>query len=108
MGKRPPTGYRDDPELRAAFEEGGRAIGRAIMWNPEQEDYFWKTLKGIGLWPRWYLTAFKNLYADENPRELRRSVKNRYRRKLAKRKARANLEEVRRKANDSELFQDGR
>ena len=77
------------------------------MHKPENEEYFWGLVKKLDLWPRWYLTAFKNLYADENVTEYRRVRKKRYQRKLAKAKTRATLEGVRQQANDSELLQDG-
>ena len=108
MRKRPPNGYREDLEFQAAYEEGGRSIGRAIMWDKSQEVYFWNLLKGIDLWPRWYLVAFKNVYSTENPTEYRRARARRYSKRLAKEKTRATLEGVRQKANDSKLFQDGR
>lgn len=78
------------------------------MWDLSKEEYFWDLVKGIGLWPRWYLTAFKGFYGDENPKEQKAVKMKRYRRKLAKAKKRATLEGVRKRANDSELFQDDR
>ena len=117
MRKRPPYNYRELPEVREAYEEGGRSLGRAILWDPSKEEYFWNLLKGCDLWPRWYLAAFKGLYSDENPLERKRSIKNRYQQKLAKRRKLDTLEEIREQAarrltahpepNDPELLQDG-
>ena len=76
-----PLDYKQDPELRAAYEEGGRAIGRMIMHDPDREQYFWKLMGPLKLWPRWYLLGFKGLYSEENPMEAKRVIKRRYRRK---------------------------
>ena len=81
MMKGVPRNYKTDPDLRAAYEEGGRAIGRMIMHDPDREEYFWKLLKPLKLWPRWYLLGFKGLYAEENPLESRRVIDARMRRK---------------------------
>ena len=76
-----PLDYKQDPELRAAYEEGGRAIGRMIMHYPDREEYFWKLMRPLKLWPRWYLLGFKGLYSEENPLERQRVIEGRYRRK---------------------------
>lgn len=76
-----PLDYKQDPELRAAYEEGGRAIGRMIMHDPDREEYFWKLMGPLKLWPRWYLLGFKGLYSEENPLERQRVIKRRCRRK---------------------------
>ena len=62
-----PKNWKSDPQLHAAFEEGGKAMGKAIYTNPEQEKYFWKLVGPLKLWPRWYLGAFASLWAAENP-----------------------------------------
>ena len=76
-----PRNYKNDPDLRAAYEEGGRAIGRIIMHHPEREEYLWKLLKGVKLWPRWYLLGFKGLYSMEHPAERQLVLDRRCRRK---------------------------
>lgn len=82
--KRPPNGYKSDPVVREAYEEGGRAIGRMILHYPDREEYFWKLMSPLKLWPRWYLLAFKGLYSEENPLERKRVIKRRYERKKRK------------------------
>ena len=66
-------------QARNAYEEGGRSIGRQIMYDPAAEARIWKMLSGLKLWPRWYLKAFARLYADDNPQEYERIRKRRYR-----------------------------
>lgn len=83
-----PRNYKQNPELRAAYEEGGRAIGRMILYDPDREEYFWKLVKGLGLWPRWYLLGFKGLYCEENPVERQRVLDRRCRRKKRNRRLR--------------------
>ena len=70
---------RQREEAREAYEEGGRAMGRQIMYDPSAEARLWKMLSGLGLWPRWYLKAFAALYREENPTEYERVRKRRYR-----------------------------
>ena len=60
-------GWRD--EVEPAYEEGGEAIGRAIMYDPESEAKMWHLLGGTGIWPRWYLKCFATLYRQAHPRE---------------------------------------
>lgn len=69
----------DKEEVRPFYEEGGRAIGRQIMYNPDAEKQIWKLVSGLRLWKRWYLQAFVRLYAEENPTEYERIRKRRYR-----------------------------
>lgn len=79
-----PRGWTKCPELQAAFEEGGRAVGKALMWDKSRESYFWSVVSGLRLWPRWYLLCFRTLYIRENPDEyLRYRIwkKNKQRRK---------------------------
>lgn len=77
-----PGKWREDEEFLAAYEEGGQSIGRALMYNPEKEAYFWSLLGGIGLWPRWYLKGFKAMYRSLHPREANTlKVRNRRRNK---------------------------
>ena len=66
-------------EARPFYEEGGRAIGRKILHDPEAEPQLWKLVEGLGLWKRWYLRAFCRLYSAENPTEYERVRKQRYR-----------------------------
>lgn len=64
------TGWRD--EVIPAYEEGGEAIGRALMYDNSKESYYWALVSGLGLWPRWYLSAFKTLYRERNKTEMER------------------------------------
>lgn len=84
MGRKDPKNYKQDQDLIDAYEEGGRAIGRMILHDPEQEEYLWGLFDGIKLWPKWYLYGFRCLYRDENPDEARRAIARRYRRKKSK------------------------
>jgi hypothetical protein len=81
MGRKDPRNYKQDQDLIAAYEEGGRAIGKMILHTPDREEYLWKLLKGVKLWPKWYLYGFRCLYRDENPVEARRVIARRYHRK---------------------------
>lgn len=54
------------------------------MYDPDREEYFWKLLRGLKLWPRWYLLGFKGLYGEENPLERQRVIQARMRRKKRK------------------------
>lgn len=95
-----PRNYKEQPAVREAYEEGGRSIGRAILYQPDREAYFWNLLKGLDLWPRWYLLAFKGLYCEENPLEHRRAVKNRYRKGKRLKRRRQEAESALDKARD--------
>lgn len=55
-----------------AYDEGGEAIGRAIMYDPGKEPYYWSLVGGTGIWPRWYLKCFATLYRERNRREYER------------------------------------
>lgn len=79
-GKGLPRTWREDEEFISAYEEGGQAIGRALMYSPDKEPYFWTLLGGIGLWPRWYLKGFKAMYRSLHPTEVN-NLKVRNRRK---------------------------
>ena len=102
--KRPPFNYREIPEVREAYEEGGRSIGRAIVHDPTKEEYFWKLLGPVNLWPRWYLDAFRGLYADEHPAEHQRLIKRRYEQKKARERRLRSEQETYKAANDRYLL----
>jgi hypothetical protein len=59
--------WRD--EVVPAYEEGGEAIGRTLMYHPEKEPELWKLMAGTEIWPRWYLKCFATLYRQAHPRE---------------------------------------
>ena len=67
-------GWRD--EVEPAYEEGGEAIGRAIMYDPESEAKMWHLLGGTGIWPRWYLKCFATLYRERNLKEYQNMRRN--------------------------------
>ena len=85
-------------EASKAYAEGGRAIGRQLMYAPEQEPRMWKMISGLKLWPRWYLKAFARLYADANPTEYERVRKRRYRKGKKLVEQPANLKALREEA----------
>jgi hypothetical protein len=58
------NGWRD--EVTPAYEEGGKAIGRAIMLDSSKEPYYWSLVKDLKIWPRWYLKAFATLYKQSH------------------------------------------
>lgn len=66
-----PRGWKSDPKLREAYEEGGRGVGRQLLHDKSMEPKLWALLSGTGVWPRWYLSAFRSLYIKENPKEYR-------------------------------------
>jgi hypothetical protein len=92
MERRPP-GWTNDANVRLAYEEGGRGIGKALLWNPSQEPEIWNLIDGTDLWPRWYLSAFRSMYIAENRLEYRRWVdgRHRQRRKVSNRTQRRSL-----------------
>lgn len=85
-------------QARTAYLEGGRAIGRQILYDPLAESRVWKLVGGLKLWPRWYLKAFARLYAEENPSEYERIRKKRYRQHKTKESNLAKLSETREQA----------
>ena len=76
-----------------AYEEGGEAIGRAIMYDPGKEPYYWSLVGGTGIWPRWYLKCFATLYRQAHRREYEGWKKSRqYRDKMRHTREQAVLE----------------
>lgn len=67
--KRRPRGWKKDPKVYEAYEEGGRAIGKTLLWSKGREPMIWSLIAGTSIWPRWYLSAFRTLYIRENPKE---------------------------------------
>jgi hypothetical protein len=78
MERRPP-GWKGDAKVRLAYEEGGRGIGKALLWDPTREPAIWALIDGTDIWPRWYLSAFRSFYIAENRLEYRRWVDGRHR-----------------------------
>lgn len=89
---------RQKQQARPAYEEGGKAMGRQIMYDPSAEARLWKMLGGLGLWPRWYLSAFRRLYEQENPQEYERVRKANYRKRKRKQTRPDKLKELRKQA----------
>ena len=78
--------WRD--EVVPAYEEGGEAIGRTLMYHPEKEPELWNLMAGTGIWPRWYLKCFATLYRQAHPKEYEALKKRwQYRRKSKAEKA---------------------
>ena len=80
------------------YREGGEAIGRLLNYHPEEEPRIWLLVAGTGIWPRWYLMAFRSIWRLENPKEFQ-AIKDK-RRTKRRRKARqaSMLEETHREA----------
>lgn len=89
---------RQKDQARSAYEEGGRAIGRQLIYNPGAEPGLWRLVGSLKLWPRWYLQAFARLWADENPTEYERIRKRRYRKGKNKIQSAENVENSREQA----------
>lgn len=51
------------------YDEGGRAIGKLLAYEPHREPEIWKLVSGTGIWKRWYLKCFAAWWRIENPRE---------------------------------------
>ncbi len=72
-----PTGWKK--ETRAAYEEGGEAMGRTLAYDLSHEKRLWKLVGPLKLWPRWYLHAFRRHWIEENSSEYEKVRKRRYR-----------------------------
>ena len=84
-----------------AYEEGGEAIGRTLMYHPEKEPELWSLMAGTGIWPRWYLKCFATLYRQANPKEYEALKKRwQYRRKSKAEKAGRIAENRKRSGHD--------
>lgn len=81
-----------------AYEEGGAAIGRFLCYHPEKEDYLWGLIGGTGVWPKWYLTAFKYHWLRRNRDEYNRIKVARYDRRKSRQKKNAKLRAAREQA----------
>jgi len=80
------------------YAQEGKAIGRLIMHDREQEAYLWSLLGGTGLWPRWYLYAFATLYREENIREYNAQKAIKHSRRKRKKESRLKCEEKQQEA----------
>ena len=89
--KKKPEGWKQ--LSRPAYEEGGKSIGRMMLWHPEMEPKIWKWIGGTGIWPRWYLSAFRTHYIKDHQDDYFRWKDAQAR---ARRKAKRKLEERRR------------
>ena len=94
---------RQKDMARPAYEEGGRAVGRQLIYNPSAEAQLWKMLGPLKLWPRWYLQAFARMWAEENPTEYERIRKRRYRTGKRKESEASALKESREQAHTNLL-----
>lgn len=99
-GKRP-RGWTKCPKLRAAYEEGGEAIGRLMVWQPKKAEHVWKLIGGMGLWPKWYLEGFRYHWIKDNPKEYQRYRKNLMFERARKRRTAGRLEESRRQGREA-------
>ena len=86
-----------EEQCREAYEDYGRAVGKMLMHGQSTEGELWALIGGTGVWPRWYLKAFKRLYSRENRREYW-TVHNR---KRAAKKTRAKREALKKQRQDT-------
>ena len=85
-----------------AYEEGGEAIGRTLMYHPEKEPELWSLMAGTEIWPRWYLKCFATLYRQANPREYE-ALKKRWQYKRQSKAEKAGRVETSREAASSAM-----
>jgi hypothetical protein len=97
--ERRPAGWTSDPKVREAYEEGGRAIGKTLLWHKSQEPVIWALIDGLDLYPRWYLSAFRSFYIAENRKEYRRWVDGSLRKRRRKPRQQTEREEAEKKAS---------
>ena len=74
-----PRNWRTHEEFWTAYEEGGEKLGRILMRDRSKEEYFWRTLGSLGLYPRWYLMAFMTVYKERHPNEAKAVKMREYR-----------------------------
>lgn len=84
-------------EAMPFYREGGEAIGRLLNYHPEEEPRIWSLVAGTGIWPRWYLMAFRSIWRLENPKEFQ-SIKDKRRTKRRRKAAQAGKLEASREA----------
>lgn len=94
-----PRGWK--AKSRAAYEDCGEAIGKIMLWNPEREPEIWRLIAGTGLWPRWYLSAFRTHYIRDNPTDYSLWKNRKWRKKHQKARAERDLKRKRRQARES-------
>ena len=63
--------WRD--EVVPAYEEGGEAIGRTLMYHPEKEPELRKLMAGTSIWPPWSMKGIATLSRHAPPRDGRTS-----------------------------------
>lgn len=93
-----PKNWRD--EVTPIYLEEGEAIGRMIMHDRDQEEYLWSLLGGTGIWPRWYLFSFAQLYREAHILEYDAQKSRKYRSRKRKRDKKLELELLRPKSLD--------
>jgi hypothetical protein len=94
-----PRGWK--AKSRPAYEDGGEAIGRIMLWNPEREPKIWALIAGTKLWPRWYLSAFRTHYVKDHPTEYSLWKNRKWRKKHQKARTESNLRSQRDRAIQS-------
>lgn len=77
------------------YDEGGRAVGRALAYDPSREPEIWAQVRGLGVWERWHLAAFVRWWRIENPQEYNRAKSNRHYSRQRKLKQARTLEATR-------------
>lgn len=74
-----PHNWRTDDRFWKAYEEGGEKLGYLLMHDRSKEAYFWRTLGGLNIWPRWYLMAFMTVYKERHPNQAKAVKMKEYR-----------------------------
>lgn len=87
----------------AAYDEGGRAIGKLLAHEPHREPEVWALVSGTGIWKRWYLKCFVSWWRLENPLEYNRIKQARYQGRCSRKKQAAKLEASREASSEAML-----
>ena len=93
--RRMPRGWTSNPELHAAYAEGGERIGELMVFQPELAERVWKLLAGTGIWPKWYMEGFRYLWIKEHPVEYQRWKKGRFSKRHSDRRYKDRLQKAR-------------
>lgn len=65
-----PQGWRKRSE--SAYLEGGEALGKMMLWQPDRALKVWQLISGTRIWPKWFLEAFRYHYVKHNPKDYQR------------------------------------
>ena len=76
-----------EEEIRDAYEMGGKALGKFLLENPEQEPLIWDLVGRHSGWPRKWLRGFRQMYKRENPDAARVFLHNKKMRNYVRRQS---------------------